>query len=72
MALPIIAIGSEMLGRPASTRIAQVTAALESFAVPVVRRASSATAVDLVDEIRFALPRRRPHRHRRPGRPRTI
>ncbi len=53
----IIAIGSEMLGPSRlDTNSLKLTAALESFAVPVVRKSVVGDRLsDLVDEIRFAL-----------------
>ena len=53
----IIAIGSEMLGPTRlDTNSLKLTAALESFAVPVVRKSVVGDALsDLADEIRFAL-----------------
>jgi nicotinamide-nucleotide amidase len=55
----IIAIGSEMLGPTRlDTNSLKLTVALESFAVPVVRKSIVGdTLSDLVDEIRFALDR---------------
>jgi len=56
MQATIIAVGSEMLG-PArvDTNSLEVTAALESFGIPVVRKAIVGDALqDLVAEIRFA------------------
>src|SRR5215210_7350190 len=53
----IIAVGSEMLGPTrVDTNSLKLTAALESFAVPVVRKSIVGDRMsDLVDEIRFAL-----------------
>jgi nicotinamide-nucleotide amidase len=53
----IIAVGSEMLGPTRlDTNSLKLTAALESFAVPVVRKSIVGdTLRDLADEIRFAL-----------------
>src|SRR5882724_4483861 len=53
----IIAVGSEMLGPTRlDTNSLKLTAALESFAVPVVRKSVVGdTQSDLADEIRFAL-----------------
>jgi len=53
----IIAIGSEMLGPTrVDTNSLKLTAALESFAVPVVRKSVVGDRLsDLVDEIRFSL-----------------
>jgi len=53
----IIAVGSEMLGpMRLDTNSLKLTAALESFAVPVVRKSVVGdTLSDLADEIRFAL-----------------
>src|SRR5215210_8686453 len=55
----IIAVGSEMLGPTrVDTNSLKLTAALESFAVPVVRKSVVGDRLsDLVDEIRFALGR---------------
>jgi nicotinamide-nucleotide amidase len=53
----IIAVGSEMLGPTrVDTNSLKLTAAFESFAVPVVRKSVVGDRLsDLVDEIRFAL-----------------
>src|SRR5688572_21173550 len=51
----IIAIGSEMLGpQRVDTNSLKITAALEDFGIPVVRKSVVGdTLADLVDEIRF-------------------
>ena len=59
MRAAIIAVGSEMLG-PArvDTNSLKITAALEDFAVPVVRKSVVGDVLrDLVDEIRYSLQR---------------
>ena len=59
MKAAIIAVGSEMLGPTrVDTNSLKVTAALEDFAVPVVRKSVVGDVLrDLVDEIRYSLER---------------